>query len=309
MSALSDAARDYLRLRNRLGHELAEHHRQLPRFVAFLDAAGLPTVTVAAALAWAQGPDVDPASSMAPRRMTVARGFARYLAGLDDHTEVPPPGLIAGRRRWRGPFIYDPADIAALMAQAHRLHHPLLATTYETVIGLLAATGLRIGEAIRLDRTDIDRDDAVLTIRESKFGKTRMVPLLESTLAALEDYARTRDQLCPHPATTSFFVSTTGTRLIYPVVQQRFRQLCDNADIGTDAERRPRLHDLRHTFAVRTLLDWYRAGVNVEARLPILSTYLGHRDPRSTYWYMSAAPDLLRLAADRLELSAEVISR
>ncbi|SMD27606.1 Phage integrase family protein [Kibdelosporangium aridum] len=181
-----------------------EHHRQLPRFVAFLDAAGLPTVTVAAALAWAQGPDVDPASSMAPRRMTIARGFARYLAGLDDRTEVPPPGLIAGRRRWRPPFIYSPADIAALMAQARCLHHPLPAATYETVIGLLAATGLRIGEAIRLDRTDIDRDDAVLTIRKSKFGKTRIVPMLESTLPALDDYARTRDQLCPHPATTSY---------------------------------------------------------------------------------------------------------
>ncbi|WP_200826176.1 tyrosine-type recombinase/integrase [Kibdelosporangium aridum] len=164
----------------------------------------MPTVTVAAALAWAQGPDVDPASSMAPRRMTIARGFARYLAGLDDRTEVPPPGLIAGRRRWRPPFIYSPADIAALMAQARCLHHPLPAATYETVIGLLAATGLRIGEAIRLDRTDIDRDDAVLTIRKSKFGKTRIVPMLESTLPALDDYARTRDQLCPHPATTSY---------------------------------------------------------------------------------------------------------
>jgi integrase/recombinase XerD len=309
MSVLSDAARDYLRLRNSLGHDLAEYHRELPRFVAFLDAAGLPTVTVAAALAWTQGPDVDPASSIAPRRMTIARGFARYLAGLDEGTEVPPPGLIAGRRRWRPPFIYSPEDITALIAQARCLHHPLLAATYATVIGLLAVTGLRIGEAIRLDRVDIDRDDAVLTIRESKFGKTRMVPLLGSTLAALEDYTHTRDQLCRHPATVSFFVSTTGTRLIYQVIQQRFRQLCNSAGIGAHAPRPPRLHDLRHTFAVRTLLDWYRAGDDVEARLPILSTYLGHRDPRSTYWYLSAAPDLLRLAADRLELSPEVMGR
>ena len=308
MSALADAAREYLRLRNNLGHELAEYHRELPRFVAFLDAQGLPTVTIAAALAWAQGPDVDPATSIAPRRMTIARGFARYLAGLDDHTEVPPPGLIAGRRRWRPPFIYSPAVVAALMAQARNLS-PMPAATHETLIGLLAATGMRVGEAIRLDRGDIDWAQGVLTIRESKFGKTRMVPVLDSTLTALDQYARTRDRFCPHTAPASFFVSTTGTRLIYRLAQQNFRRLCDLAGVGADAEWPPRIHDLRHTFAVRTLLGWYRAGEDVEARLATLSTYLGHRDPRSTYWYLSAAPELLALAAERLELSWEVLHR
>jgi integrase/recombinase XerD len=141
MSALADAARDYLQLRNSLGHDLAEHHRELPRFVAFLEAEGLPAVTVSAALAWAQGPGVDPATSIAPRRMTIARGFARYLAGIDARTEVPPPGLIAGRRRWRPPFIYSPGDIEALMVQARQLT-PMPAATHETLIGLLAATGL-----------------------------------------------------------------------------------------------------------------------------------------------------------------------
>ena len=141
MSALADAARDYLRLRNSLGHDLAEYHRELPRLVAFLEAEGRSTVTVAAALAWAQGPGVDPATSIAPRRMTIARGFARYLAGIDTRTEVPPPGLIAGRRRWRPPFIYSPRDIEALMARARQLT-PMPAATHETLIGLLAATGL-----------------------------------------------------------------------------------------------------------------------------------------------------------------------
>ena len=191
MSALADAARDYLRLRNSLGHDLAEYHRELPRLVAFLEAEGLPTVTVAAALAWAHGPGADPATSIPPRRMTIARGFARYMAGLDARTEVPPPGLIAGRRRWRPPFIYSPADIEALMARARQLT-PMPAATHETLIGLLAATGLRVGEAIRLDRADIDWDGAVLTIRESKFGKTRMVPVLDSTLSML-------GPLRPHP--------------------------------------------------------------------------------------------------------------
>ena len=245
MSALADAARDYLRLRNSLGHDLAEHHRQLPRFVAFLEAEGLPTVTVAAALAWAQGPDVDPATSIAPRRMTIARGFARYLTGIDARTEVPPPGLIAGRRRWRPPFIYSPGDIAALLAQARQLT-PMPAATHETLIGLLAAAGLRVGEAIRLDRADIDWADAVLTIRESKFGKTRMVPVLGSTLTKLDRYARTRDRLCPQTSTASFFVSTAGTRLIYACVGQVFRRLRDRAGIGAGADRPPRIHDLRH---------------------------------------------------------------
>jgi integrase/recombinase XerD len=308
MSALAEAARDYLRLRNSMGHDLAEHHRQLPRFVAFLDAEGLPTVTVAAALAWAQGPDVDPATSIAPRRMTIARGFARYLAGIDDRTEVPPLGLIAARGRWRAPFIYSPGDITAVMAQARRLT-PMPAATYETLIGLLAATGMRVGEAIRLDRGDIDWAEGVLTIRESKFGKTRMVPVVDSTLAALKQYAQARDRLCPHTASASFFVSATGTRLIYQIVQRYFRQLCDRANIGADAEHPPRIHDLRHTFAVRTLLGWYQSGQDVQARLATLSTYLGHRDPRSTYRYFSAAPELLALAAGRLELSRGVIAR
>lgn len=308
MSALAGAARDYLRLRNSLGHDLAEYHRELPRLVAFLEAEGLPTVTVAAALAWAHGPGAGPATSIPPRRMTIARGFARYMAGLDARTEVPPPGLIAGRHRWRPPFIYSPADIEALLARARQLT-PMPAATHETLIGLLAVTGLRVGEAIRLDRADIDWDGAVLTIRESKFGKTRMVPVLDSTLSMLDRYARTRDRLCPHAATVSFFVSTSGTRLIYACVGQAFRRLRDRAGIGAGAARPPRIHDLRHTFAVRTLLGWYQAGQDVEARLPILSTYLGHRDPRSTYWYLSAAPELLALAARQLERSQEAASR
>jgi integrase len=308
MSALADAARDYLRLRNSLGHDLAEYHRELPRFVAFLEAEGLPTVTVAAALAWAQGPGVDPATTIASRRMTIARGFARYLAGIDARTEVPPAGLIAGRHRWRPPFIYGPGDIEALMAQARQLT-PMPAATHETLIGLLAATGLRVGEAIRLDRADIDWDGAVLMIRESKFGKTRMVPVLDSTLDMLGRYARIRGRLCPQAATASFFVSTAGTRLIYARVGQVFRRLRDRAGIGAGADRRPRIHDLRHTFAVRTLLGWYQAGQDVEARLPVLSTYLGHRDPRSTYWYLSAAPELLALAASQLERSQQAARR
>ncbi|MCE7002035.1 tyrosine-type recombinase/integrase [Kibdelosporangium philippinense] len=309
MSALSDAAADYLRLRNRLGHDLAEYHRLLPRFVAFLDDACLPTVTIAAALEWANAPEVDPSTTMAARRMTIARGFARHMAGLDPRTEIPPFGLVASRRHRHEPFIFSPADVDALLTGAQSLRTRFASATHHTLIGLLATTGMRVGEAIRLDRSDLDETDAVLTIRESKFGKSRLVPVQPSVLAALHRYARLRDAVHREPTTVSFFVSIRGNRMVYPTIHAVFRNLCDSAEIGTSATCRPRIHDLRHTFAVRTLLGWYRAGEDVDARLPVLSTYLGHRDPRWTYWYLSAAPELLALAARRLESGREVTTR
>jgi integrase len=309
MSALADAASDYLRLRNRLGHELAEYHRLLPRFVAFLDDAGLETVTVAAALAWVTAPDVDPSGTVGSHRMTIARGFARHMAGLDPRTEIPPFGLVGSRRRRHEPFIFSIDDIDALVTSAQRLRTRFASATHETVIGLLAATGMRVGEAIRLDRGDVAETDATLTIRESKFGKSRLVPLQPSVLAALQRYARLRDDVHRQPATVSFFVSTRGNRMVYQTIHAVFRNLCDSAGIGADAVSPPRIHDLRHTFAVRTMLGWYRAGEDVDARLPVLSTYLGHRDPRWTYWYLSAAPELLAMAARRLETASEVSTR
>lgn len=309
MTTLSQAAENYLALRRSLGHDLADAHRLLPRFVAYLDRIGASTVTIEAALAWAQEPDVDPSTSVWPRRMTVARGFARHMAGIDAATEVPPLGLIPSRQRWRPPFIFSPADQGALMAEARTMRWRLPAATHETIIGLLATTGMRVGEALKLDRGDVDWGEGVLLVRESKFGKSRQVPVLPCTLEALNRYGEVRDELGKRPSTASFFVSVRGTRMIYAVVQEVFRRLCTAARIGEDSDIVPRIHDLRHTFAVRTLLEWYRAGENVEALLPRLSTYLGHRDPRSTYWYLSAAPELLSLAAGRLELSRGVVLR
>jgi integrase/recombinase XerD len=308
VSALSDAAEEYLQLRRSLGHKLADAHRLLPRFVAYLDATGTATITIEAALAWAQPPEVDPATSVSSHRMTIVRGFARHMAGIDARTEIPPLGLIPSRQRWRPPYIYSAADLGALMAEARSMRWRLPAATHETLIGLLAATGMRVGEAIRLDRGDVDWGDGVLLVRESKFGKSRQVPVLACTVDALKRYADVRDVLCPKPATPSFFVSVRGTRVIYAVVQQVFRRLCDVTGVGAGSPSRPRVHDLRHTFSVATLLGWYRAGEDVEARLPTLSTYLGHRDPRSTYWYLSAAPELLALAAGRLEPSRAVVA-
>jgi integrase/recombinase XerD len=254
VSALDQALVDYLHLRRSLGHELAEAGWLLPPFVAYLNARGSATVTIEATLAWVQQSATNRGPSVGPRRMTAARGFARYLAGIDAGTEVPPLGLMPHRQHWRRPFIYSPADIDTVMDHARcSIGSPLRAATYDTLIGLLAASGLRIGEAIKLDRSDVDWTEGVLLIRESKFGKSRLVPLQTGSLQALEHYAKLRDRLQPRPAEPSFFVSMVGKRLIYAVVSQTFRQLVHTAGIGVGAPSAPRLHDLRHTFAVRTL--------------------------------------------------------
>lgn len=313
MSALSEVLADYLQLRHSLGHELADAARLLPDFVAYLDAQGLTTVTVQAALEWAQQPATARVSSVGPRRLSVVRGFARYLSGIDAATQIPPSGLMPHRQRWRRPFIFTPADVEALRDLArHTIVSPLRAATYDTVIGLLAASGLRIGEVIKLDRSDVDWSQSVLLIRESKFNKSRLVPLHASSMQALKDYDGLRDQLQPHTRADSFFVSLTHKRLLYAVVQSTFRQLVDAAGIGVDAPSPPRLHDLRHSFAIRTLLGWYRSGEDVQAKMPSLSTYLGHREPACTYWYLSAVPELLALAAARQDsawLGARTVGR
>ncbi len=173
------------------------------------------------------------------------------------------------------------------------------------MIGLLASCGLRIGEACRLDRDDVDLDEGVLTVRGAKFGKTRIVPVHSTTLGALRIYTGRRDQLCPHPVSAAFFVNSRGARLDAHNTSHTFTQLLRGAGIVVPpGVRRPRLHDLRHTFTVATLLAWYGDGGDVAARLPLLSTYLGHVDPKSTYWYLQATPELLAAAADRLETAA-----
>jgi integrase len=307
MTTFSQHVEDYLRLRRSFGYKLDEAARVLPRFAARLEAAGAEFVTIDLALAWALEPEVPPGSVVPSVRILVVRGFARYMAGVDRRTEIPPTGLVPFRRRRRAPFIYSDADIVALMNQARRsIREPLRAATYQTLIGLLAASGLRIGEAIKLDRGDIDWTDGVLLVRESKFNKSRYVPLHDSALRALARYARRRDELCPAPRDESFFVSLHGTRLMRNVIDRTFRRLCDHAQVGATAPLPPRVHDVRHTFAVNTLLGWYRDGVDVQARLPALSTYLGHRDPSYTYYYLSAAPELLAHAAGLLDTAHEV---
>lgn len=301
MTELRHALADYLQLRRSLGHKMAEAAYLLPDFVAFMHERGEETVTTAAALAWMKAAEPDVVTTLSPRRITAVRGFARYLSGIDPATEIPPLGLVPYRQRWRPPFLFSDTDISAVTAEASRLAQPLRAATYRTLIGLLSCTGLRIGEAIKLDGDDIDWAEGVVLIRETKFGKSRLVPLHETTTAALREYATLRDQISPKPKDPAFFISLAARRLIYAVVAETFRTLITAAGVGIGAPVRPRLHDLRHTFAIRALLHWYRTEDNVQARIPSLSTYMGHREPAHTYWYLSAAPELLALAAARRE--------
>lgn len=302
MTALADAVQDYLDLRRAVGFKLVAHARLLADLVADLDAGGASAVTVEAALAWATKPaDADPLWwSM---RLDVARGFARYLKVIDPATEVPPADLLPRRRRRLEPHIYSDADIQALMTAARDLRPALQAATFETLIGLLAVTGMRPGEALRAERADLDAGRALLTVRDSKFRKHREIPLHQSTLAALDRYAQTRDQLCPHPRTTRLFVSPAGTALVHTSVDRVFQRLVTKAGLDATGRRSPRLHDARHSYAVRTVIGWYRSGVDVDAHMVLLSTMMGHAEPANTYWYLSTVPELLALAVERLERS------
>ena len=301
MSDLRDALDNYLTIRRALGYKLARTGLLLADFVSYLDANGTDTITTDAAFAWATLPP-NGASDWWAQRLSVVRPFARHLHAIDPAHEVPPPGLLSGRSHRATPYLYSDADIDALMTAAQGFRSPLRAATFETLVGLLAVTRLRIGEALRLDRDDVDLVGAVLVIRLSKFDKSREVPVHASTVDALAAYTRERDRCCRRPAGRAFFISTAGTRLQYCNAHSGWLDLVRRAGLKPRSARcRPRPHDLRHSFAVRTLLEWYRDGADVQAHMPLLSTYLGHVHPANTYWYLSAAPELLHLVAARLD--------
>ncbi len=301
MSDLTGALADYLALRRSLGYKLERAGRVLSEFVDYLDDAGAETVTVEAAVVWATLTP-NPESSWRAQRLGLVRGFARYLhVTVDQRHQIPPQGLIPRGQGRPAPFLLSHDDVTRLMAAARTLSSPLRAATVETFIGLLAVSGLRVAEGIRLDIDDVDLGSAVLAVRDSKSGTSRDVPLHDSTCNALGAYAELRDRTFPRPIQPSFFVSATGTRLQSSNLGGVFRKLLTRAEIPTRQSRRhPRLGDLRHSFATQTLTDWHTAGVDVEARLPLLSTYMGHAKPSSTYWYLSASPELLAAAAARL---------
>ncbi|MCA1677654.1 MAG: tyrosine-type recombinase/integrase [Actinobacteria bacterium] len=301
MSPLEQHLNEYLAVRRALGYKLERTGKLLAQFLCFLEERGAETITTELALEWATLPAAT-GSNWHSQRLAVIRGFATWLHAVDPTHEVAPKDVLCWRPRRSIPYLYRDEEIAALIAAAGILSTPHRTATLRTLIGLLAATGMRVGEAIRLDRSDIDYAHGLLVVRESKFGKSRELPLQASTLAALRRYLRRPDRPAAPAGTAAVLVSAAGTRLLYCNVQHAFARLVRRAGLRPrSGSCRPRLHDLRHTFAVRTVLDAYRDGGDPQVRLPLLSTYLGHVNPGSTYWYLQAAPELLSLAGERLE--------
>lgn len=306
MTALRRELRQYIALRRALGTRLQEPAVTLERFLDFLEREKAEFITSELALRWAMEPQGVQRATWA-RRLGMVRGFASWLSTIDSRTQVPPHRLLPSRRRRNKPHIFTPQEIGRLMKEASRLVSPtgLRALTYTTLIGLLAATGLRPGEALALDNSDVDLTNGILSIRQSKFGKSRFVPLADSTRAALVKYAKQRDKLCLHPTSQAFLVSERGQRLQSCTARCTFARIsCAVGVRPATGSRRigrgPRLQDFRHCFATRKLIEWYRAGLDVGRELPKLATYLGHVDVAHTYWYLEAVPELLQLATDRL---------
>lgn len=299
--ALREALTDYLALRRALGYRLARPQILLNQFLDYLQDVDQITITVQSALTWARL-SVDAAPAWRAYRLSVIRGFATYLHTLDPAHEVPAADLLPRRTRRATPYLYSEQDIAALIAAADALPTPLRRATFATLIGLLAVTGMRVGEAIGLDRSDVDLGHNLLLVRHTKFDKTRELVLHPSTSQALRRYSADQARLVPRPRTDAFFVSNAGTRLLYRNVHRAFQQLVLAVGLTPrSGSCRPRIHDLRHSFAVASMLDAYAAGQDGQSRLSLISTYLGHVHPTSTYWYLSASPELMALAGQRLE--------
>lgn len=298
--ALAGHLNDYLTLRRALGCKLVRAERDLRQFLDYLAGRQQDTLTVEAAADWVRR---SRHGSDAPALgMEAVRGFAAFLHAHDPAHEIPPAGLFPRRRLRAVPYLYSPADVAALQAAAGRLRGPLRADTYTVLIALLTVTGLRIGEALALDDDDIDTVEGMLLVRQDKAQSFRLVPLHPTALAELAGYRHRRDQAFPGRAATAVLASCTGDRLTYNAVHKTFTGLVSAAGLGPRTGRcRPVIHGLRHSYAVNMLAGWYRDGADVPARLPRLSTVMGHSGPASTYWYVSASPELMALAAQRLQ--------
>ena len=305
MSSLQTALDEYLAVRRALGYKLLLEGRLLRRFIEFAKHARADYITTELALKWATQPAHAQPCQWA-NRLGMVRRFARYCRPNDPRTVVPPPDLLPHRYRRVAPFIYNDQEIIDLLKAARQLPSTigLRPHTFITLFGLYAASGLRANEALRLDRGDVDLINGVLTIRDTKFGKTRYVPVHPSTQRALQRYATLRDRLCRTPSCSRFFISDRGSRVTYDTLRWTFVKLSRQIGLrGPGDSHGPRLHGLRHRLAINTLLKWHRRGVDVERHLPVLSAYLGHAHITDTQWYLTATPQLLRYVLRRVERS------
>jgi integrase/recombinase XerD len=303
MNKLLNGVEEYLAVRRALGFKLHEEGRLLNGFVDFLEKEGSTVITPDLALQWAMRPTRCQPVRWS-KRLSVVRQFAQYRSAEDPRTEVPPLGLLPHSYHRPAPYMYSDEEIARLIGAAKLLPSPLglRGETYRTFFGLIVVTGMRHSEARQLDRDDVDLTDGILTVRVTKFGKSRLVPLHTSTRDALRRYATLRDRIIPKPKSPSFFLSERGAGLNRWTVYSTFDKLKRQAGLQSSQGRRsPRIHDLRHRFATQTLLRLYRSGQEVGPHIAVLATYLGHADIASTYWYLSAVPELLSLVAGRLD--------
>jgi len=304
MNTLRQAAQEYLTMRRGLGYKLHEAGKRLLDFVTFMEQHRASYITQSLALAWAKQPsDVQP--SEWARRLSCVRSFARHRSATDPRTQIPPAGLLPYRPKRAQPYLYSDEEIKELLRAALKLpaKSGLRPWTYHCLFGLLCVTGLRVSEAQNLELQDVDLRAGVLTIRGAKFGKSRLVPLHASTRRVLADYIARREQVWTNrPISSYLFVSNWGNRLDGGDVRRTFYALSRQIGLrGPSDSHGPRLHDMRHGFASKTLLRWYRAGEDAEQRLPILSAYLGHVHWSDTFWYLSALPELMHEAMSRLE--------
>lgn len=303
MRQIEKALQEYLSIRRTLGFKLRDEGTVLPKFLCFLEKENASFITTALALQWATLPEnVQPAHWA--HRLAMVRAFARFHNALDPRTEIPPQGLLPHRYCRKHPHIYDDTEISRLLMACSRLPSTtgLRASTYSTLFGLLAVTGMRVSESVALDISDVDLAQNILTVRQTKFGKSRLIPLHSSTADKLEEYSQLRARLFPREKNPSFFLSEKGLRLTHWIVRWTFIKLSHEIGFRAPDERHgPRIHDLRHTFAVKTLIRWYQRDIDVERHMPELTTYLGHAHVNHTYWYISAVPELLSLASLRTE--------
>jgi integrase/recombinase XerD len=307
MTTLRHAVQDYIEMRRGLGFKLRETERGLINFVTFLEDNDTPYITTELALAWAQHPSHAQPSSWA-KRLGYVRGFARHRSAADPRTQIPPDGLLPFRPKRARPYLYSKEDIKRLLAATLEMpcryaHCKLRPWTYYCLFGLLSVSGLRLGEARNLKLPDIDFDAAVLTIRGTKFGKTRLVPMHTSTCTVLRNYIKRRQQYCAAQAASPYlFASQLGNSLDLGDIHRTFYALSRQIGLrGLNESHGPRLHDMRHVFATNTLVRWYKAEQDPERLLPILSTYLGHVHVADTQWYLSGSPELMKEAMCRLE--------
>lgn len=307
MKTIHEGVADYVAMKRAMGFSFYYQELKLKSFCKFLKAKKRKRFTAELAKTWALEGRKRP-DSLSSGKLSVVRAFAVYWQSIDPHTELWPENLWPIRYKRKNPYIYNRAEIHKILKGCEELEpegslHPL---TFSTLFGLIATCGLRLSEAVELQKQDVDLKNGVITIRRTKFNKTRILPIHPTTVKVLANYVVTRNRffenyLSKHVRSEHFFISNNETPIANGVAEWTFNKIALQCGIRKESRKGPRIHDLRHTFVVNSLEDCFRQGKDVETLLPVLSTYMGHAQPGSTYWYMTITPELMSLASERLD--------